>query len=131
MRVISKARLLAFWQSESNAEGALRAWHSHVSHKSVAWHAWADVKSEFGSASLVGNCVVFNIGGNKYRLITRILYTSQKVFILRVMTHDEYDQDKWKGDCGCYERPSQKASRPATHPAKRRAVPPKTKMRGT
>jgi mRNA interferase HigB len=77
----------------------------------VAWHSWADVKAEFGSASLVGNCVVFNIGGNKYRLVTRILSPSQKVFILKCMTHAEYDEDKWKGDCGCYESPPPKPSK--------------------
>ena len=66
------------------------------------------MKAEFGSASLVGNCfvfngVVFNIGGNKDRLVTRILYLSQKVFILKVMTHADYDDDSWKRDCGCFE----------------------------
>ena len=63
------------------------------------------MKAEFGTASLVGNCVVFNIGGNKYRLVTRILYPSQKVFILKVMTHEEYDEDTWKEECGCYSPP--------------------------
>ncbi len=107
MRIISKARLKAFWDAagHQNAEGPLRAWHAHVSHRSIAWRAWGDVKAEFGSASLVGNCVVFNIGGNKYRLVTRILYPSQKVFILRVMTHAEYDEISWKADCGCFEPP--------------------------
>lgn len=61
------------------------------------------MKAEFGSASPVGNCVVFNIRGNKYRLVTRILYPSEKVFILKCMTHAEYDEDKWKADCGCFE----------------------------
>ena len=51
------------------------------------------------------DCVIFNIGGNKYRLVTRILYPSQKVFILKVMTHKEYDQDKWKKECGCFAPP--------------------------
>jgi mRNA interferase HigB len=63
------------------------------------------VRAEFGTVSLVGTCVVFNIGGNRYRLIARILYASQKVFILMVMTHAEYDQDKWKAECGCHEPP--------------------------
>ena len=62
-------------------------------------------ESEFSNASLVGNCVVFNIGGNKYRLIARILYPSQKVFVLKVMTHAEYDEDKWKEQCGCFAPP--------------------------
>lgn len=87
------------------------------------WHSWGDVKAEFGSASLVGNCVVFNIGGNKYRLVTRILYPSQKVFILKCMTHAEYDQNKWKSDCGCYEpaplKQDTNAKRGASKPKKR------------
>jgi mRNA interferase HigB len=107
MRVISKARLRAFWDEpgHEDAEGSLRAWHTHVSNKAVSWQSWGDVKAEFGTASPVGNCVVFNIGGNKYRPITRILYPSQKVFILKVMTHAVYDDDKWKEECGCFEPP--------------------------
>lgn len=107
MRVISKARLRQFWEQPGgeDGEGPLRAWHTHVNSKTVSWRPWAEVKADFASASLIGNCVVFNIGGNKYRLVTRILYPSQKVFVLRVMTHAEYDEDKWKVDCGCYQPP--------------------------
>lgn len=107
MRVISKARLRAFWEEpgHEDAEGPLRAWHTHVSNKTVSWQSWGNVKAEFGSASPVGNCVVFNIGGNKYRLVSRILYPSQKVFIRKVMTHAEYDEDEWKEECGCFEPP--------------------------
>jgi mRNA interferase HigB len=110
MRVISKARLRAFWKCPGlgDSEGPMRAWYTHVSHKSVSWHSWADAKVEFGSASRVGNCTVFNIGGNKYRLIARILYPSQKVFVLKVMTHVEYDNDKWKNECGSFEPPPRK-----------------------
>jgi mRNA interferase HigB len=114
MRVISKSRLREFWASpgRTDVEGPLRAWYTHVSNRTVAWRSWGDVKSEFGTASLVGNCVVFNIGGNKYRLVTRVLYPSQKVFVLKVMTHAEYDDDKWKGECGCYSAPPNKPNRP-------------------
>lgn len=107
MRVISKSRLREFWEQSSyrDAEGALRAWYTHVSNKHVEWWNWGDVRFEFRSADLVGNCVVFNIGGNKYRLITRILYPSQKVFILKVLTHKQYDSGKWKDDCGCFSNP--------------------------
>lgn len=110
MRVISKARLRGFWESpgQQDAEGPLRAWYTHVNSKSVAWHSWGDVKAEFGRASLVGNCTVFNIGGNKYRLATRILYRSQKVFILKAMTHEEYDRGHWKEECGCFAPPPQR-----------------------
>jgi len=108
--VISKARLKQFWEipGHEDSEGPLRAWYTHVSSRTVAWRSWGDVKAEFGTASLVGNCVVFNIGGNKYRLVTRVLYPSQKAFILRVMPHEEYDEDTWKEECGCFSPPPRK-----------------------
>ena len=107
MRVISKSRLRAFWESPGHldSEGSLRAWYTHVNSKTVSWNSWSDVKADYANASLIGSCIVFNIGGNKYRLATRILYVSQKVFVLKVMTHKEYDDDKWKQDCGCFEPP--------------------------
>jgi mRNA interferase HigB len=110
MRVISKSRLRHFWESPKGGDssGPLRAWYTHISDKSVAWQKWSDVKAVFGSADLAGNCVVFNIGGNKYRLIARILYASQKVFILAVMTHKEYEQGNWRDDCGCFSSPPTK-----------------------
>lgn len=108
MRVISRAMLRQFWKKHGAAEDPLRAWYAHVNAPSVAWHAWRDVKADFCTASPVGNCTVFNIGGNKYRLITRILYPSQKVFVLKVMTHAEYDLDKWKDECGCFTPPPPK-----------------------
>lgn len=111
MRIISKSRLRTFWLTpeQSDAEGPLKAWHTHVRSKSVAWRSWGDVRASFSTASLVGNCVVFNIRGNHYRLVTRILYPSQKVFVLKVMAHEEYDEDKWKEDCGCYAPPPKPA----------------------
>lgn len=129
MRVISKARLKQFWEQlgYKDAEGPLRAWFTHVNSKTVSWHSWADVKADFASASIVGNCVVFNIGGNKYRLVTRILYPSQKVFVLKVMTHEEYDEDKWKEECGCYEPPPSKHTTKGLKPGTIR--PPKRKRR--
>lgn len=107
MRVISRSRLRAFWEGveRGDAEGPLRAWYAHVSNHTVSWNSWGDVKADLGSVSLVGNCVVFNIGGNKYRLITRILYPRQKVFILKLMTHAEYDENQWKEQCGCFAPP--------------------------
>lgn len=116
MRVISRTRLRQFWEAPGRgaAEGPLRAWYTRVNHKSVSWQSRADVKADFATASPVGNCSVINIGGNKYRLVTRILNPSQKVFVLKVMTHAEYDDDRWKAECGCYQPPPKKG------PAKRR-----------
>ena len=111
MRVISKSRLREFWETPGceDSEGPLRAWYTHVNSRTVAWSSWADVKAVFATASHVGNCAVFNIGGNKYRLIARVLYVSHKVFVLKVMTHSQYDDDKWKEDCGCFKQPPKKA----------------------
>ena len=110
MRVISKSRLRQFWLAPGcqDSEGPLRAWYTHVSSRTIAWASWADVKTDFATASHVGNCVVFNIGGKKYRLLTRVLFPSHKVFILKVMTHSEYDDGKWKEECGCFEPPPKK-----------------------
>lgn len=121
MRVISKSRLKEFWEGldHSDVEGPLRAWHTHVNNKAVSWHSWGDVKTAFGNASLVGNCAVFNIGGNKYRLVTRVLYPSQKVFILKVMTHREYDEKKWIEDCGCNSPPPVKKGKGTKRLARR------------
>lgn len=107
MRVISKARIRQFWQSAAHrdAEGPLRAWYTHVNTRSTSWRSWGDVKASFRTASIVGDCVVFNIGGNKYRLISRIRFPSQKVFVLKIMTHREYDDGKWRDECGCFKRP--------------------------
>jgi mRNA interferase HigB len=114
MRVVSKARLKEYWQRQgrSDAEGPLRAWHSHVSNKSVTWQSWADLKADFAAASVVGNCVVFNVGGNKYRLVTRVLFVRQKVLVLKVMTHAQYDENKWPEECGCFDPPPLKGKNP-------------------
>ena len=123
MRVISKPRLKEFWEfpGHDDSEGPLRAWHTHVNHKSVEWQSWSDVKADYASASIVGICVVFNIGGNKYRLATRILYRSHKVFVLKVMTHEEYDENNWKQECGCFDPPPQpKTERTKSAKRKRR-----------
>ena len=98
MRVISKARLKGFWESpdHEDAKGPLRAWYTHVNSKTVSWQSWGDVKASFASASIVGDCVVFNIGGNKYRLIAAVHYNTQIVYAMLFMTHAQYDKDKWK-----------------------------------
>ncbi|MGH9760866.1 MAG: type II toxin-antitoxin system HigB family toxin [Blastocatellia bacterium] len=60
---------------------------------------FAEVKAMFPSADMVGACVVFNLGGNKYRLIAKINYEFEVVTIKHLLTHPEYDKDSWKSDC--------------------------------
>jgi mRNA interferase HigB len=113
MRVISKSRLREFWErpGHQDAAGPFLAWHQRVNSKSITWQNWADVKRDYPTASTVGNCTVFNLGGNKYRLVVRIIYQIQKVFILKVLTHAEYDRDSWKQECGCYAPPPGRSKR--------------------
>lgn len=60
------------------------------------WRDFTELRRDFGSADPVGRRTVFNIAGNKYRLIARVNYRTQKVFILHIMTHDEYSKGDWK-----------------------------------
>lgn len=91
MHVISRKKLREFWALFPDSEAALQAWF----HEAVAasWSSSAELKAKYGSASIVSaERVVFNICGNKYRLIVRINYVSAALFIRFVGTHKEYDQ---------------------------------------
>ena len=96
MRIISIRRLQEFWKIHSMAERSLRAWFSRV--ERAQWQNFAEVRREFPTADQVKRLTVFNISGNNYRLITRIEFDQQKVFIRNVLTHAEYDEGKWKDD---------------------------------
>jgi mRNA interferase HigB len=109
MWVVSLKRLREFWGVHPLAEVPLRAWFTQTS--AAKWRNFGDLRATFASADLVGNCTVLNLSGNKYRLIARILYVSHKVFILRVMTHAEYDLTDWPKQCGCHDPPP-KRTRP-------------------
>ena len=91
MRVIAKTALRNFWASHPDAEQPLRAWHCEA--KKAAWKTPADVKAKYRSASVLkGGRVVFDMGGNKYRLVVKINYPFQIVYIRFVGTHREYDR---------------------------------------
>lgn len=96
MHIISMRRLREFWELHPNAERPLRAWFVRVEH--VQWRNFAEVRGDFPSADQVGRLTVFNISGNHFRLIVRIEYEQQKVYIRSVLTHSEYDQEDWKND---------------------------------
>jgi mRNA interferase HigB len=107
MWVVSLRRLREFWAIHPLAEVPLRAWFTQMS--AADWRSFSDLRGAFPSADLVRNCTVFNFGGNKYRLITRVFYPSHKVYVLRVLTHAEYDREEWPTHCGCYQPPPDRA----------------------
>ena len=90
MRIIAKRTLRTFWESEPHAEQPLKSWYAIAS--KADWSSPTDVKTSYKSASVVGkDRVVFNIGGNRYRLIVRFDYTHRIGFVRFVGTHAEYD----------------------------------------
>ena len=96
MHLISRRPLKQFWGKYPDAETALRHWIKAV--ETAGWKNFADVRQLFGSADRVGKFVVFNIAGNKYRLITAIHYNRARVYVRHVLTHAEYDRSEWKED---------------------------------
>lgn len=101
MRVISKRRLREFWDHHPDARRPLEAWFK-VAQK-ADWADFSDVRTTFANASGVPldcgiTAIVFNIGGNKYRLVTRIEYPFHVVYVKKVLTHRQYDTDKWKDE---------------------------------
>ena len=91
MRIIARRTLQAFWEDPRyrDAEQPLRAWHTEV--KRAGWRTPAQIKAAHRSASVLANRVVFNIAGNRYRLVVAVKYTAQIVFVRFVGTHARYD----------------------------------------
>ena len=93
MRIISRKTLKLFWQKPqyADAEQALKAWFREASN--ADWATPAEIKAAFGTASIVGNNrVVFNVSGNKYRLIVRVNYAYRVIYIRFIGTHAQYDR---------------------------------------
>ncbi|MDN3552885.1 type II toxin-antitoxin system HigB family toxin [Halomonas almeriensis] len=92
MRVIAKRTLREFWeQGHADAQRPLTEWYHMMSNAS--WQTPQELKADIGTASILrGRRVVFNIGGNKYRLIVAIRYSQQIAWIRFVGTHAQYDQ---------------------------------------
>jgi mRNA interferase HigB len=90
MRIIALKMLKAFWTEHPRAEVSIRAWYTIV--KKADWATPADVRAQFASADFVAdNRVIFNVGGNVFRIVVRISYPYRLVLIKFVGTHREYD----------------------------------------
>lgn len=99
MRVISKARLREFWERYPDSQEPLLAWWKVA--LAADWNSIQDVRQTYPHADAVTlPCelvvTVFNIRGNNYRLITRIIYEYRRIYVKRVLTHREYDRPNWK-----------------------------------
>lgn len=94
MHVITKSALVKFWTKHPDAQGPLQDWFNTM--EKQVFSGPASLREVFASADQVGKLTVFDIGGNKYRLIASIHYNRHKVYIRNVLTHAEYDRDDWK-----------------------------------
>ncbi len=94
MHIISRKALRQFWELYPDSKLALARWYKIV--HQTGFRDFSDLRETFPSADKVGKWIVFNIGGNKYRLITSIHFNRGKVYIRHILTHKEYDKGNWK-----------------------------------
>lgn len=91
LRVIAKKILREFWERHKDCEQQLKSWYQEAS--SAAWKNSKEIKLKYPTASIIGgNRVVFNIKGNTYRLIIKINFDYQMIWIRFIGAHAEYDK---------------------------------------
>lgn len=97
MKLISNKALRDFAALHPDADAALRAFRTKVEKGSFA--NFADLRAAFNGVDKVGEQFVFNIGGNKYRLVGWVHFEKQRLYVKAVLTHNEYDKGTWKNEC--------------------------------
>ena len=85
---------MQFWREHPDAKSSLESWYVVV--RTADWKTPVQLKQVYPNADLVRRRTVFNIAGNKYRLIARVNYETQRVFVLHLLTHPKYDKGTWK-----------------------------------
>jgi mRNA interferase HigB len=101
VRIIKEKFLRDAAEQHPKAAKYLVAWTANV--RAAAWRNMADVRGQYGSADVVHvrsgrPVIVFNVCGNTYRLIVAMHFNSQLAYMLRFLTHAEYDKDRWKDE---------------------------------
>lgn len=94
MHIITRKRILEFGQKHSEAERPLDRWYRIA--KRTNFESFPDLRRTFRSADQVGKLTVFNIGGNRFRLVTYIVYAKKRIYIRDILTHTDYDRGRWK-----------------------------------
>ena len=94
MHVITRKRLLDAAETHRDCATALDVWYRLIKHGQFA--TFAELRGIFASVDKVGNLYVFNVGGNKLRVVCAIHFNRGKVYIRHVLDHKEYDTDAWK-----------------------------------
>ena len=94
MHVITRKRLNEFAATHPETKSALAHWYALV--RKARFASFGQLREMFPHADHVGKFTVFNVGGNKVRLIAAVHYNRNKLYIRHVLTHEEYDRGKWK-----------------------------------
>jgi mRNA interferase HigB len=94
MHIITRKRLNEFAEKHPDAQSALAHWYRTM--KGGRFAHFAQLRETFPGADQVDNKTVFNIGGNKYRLVAAVHYNRARVYIRAILTHREYDKGTWK-----------------------------------
>ena len=97
MHIISKRPLRDFWRKHPDAQEPLENWFKEMTRsRSISM---AQIRGVYPHCDIYGDCFIFNIGGNKYRLVVKINFEKQMVYVRHILTHKEYDREAWKNDC--------------------------------
>ena len=94
MHIITRKRLLEFSKKHPGCSSAVESWYRIVKH--TDFNSLHELRQTFPSADKVGNLTIFNVGGNKVRLISAIHYNRHKVYLRHVLTHEEYNRGSWR-----------------------------------
>lgn len=94
MKIYGSEKLIDFVQLYPRAQAPLERWQFlvHIAN----WENFSKLKEAFRSADYFEGFVIFDIGGNKFRLIADVLYDKQSLYVQQILTHEEYDKNKWK-----------------------------------
>lgn len=96
MNVLGRDKIVSFYTKHAHAKSALESWFSET--KTAVWNTPQDIKNRYGSADfLAENRVIFNIKGNHYRLVIKVMYKNGIAVVEWVGTHTEYDKQDFKG----------------------------------
>lgn len=98
MRIITERRIREFWSKNTFSESAFRDWIQVV--RLADWELFSDVRSSFNHVDIHNKLTIFDVSGNKFRIIAKIEYAKHLIFIKFVLTHSEYDRHSKWCDCG-------------------------------
>ena len=97
MNVVSKRGLRKLTAKHPEAETEALDWYRVAA--SADWNCFADVRKTYPTADMIGEVLVFNIGGNRYRLIATVFFATREIYVKALLTHKGYDREEWKKWC--------------------------------